>query len=373
MNIVLRILVILTLILNGVALWFANALYNKRELLMAANQDLRAGIVKIANTLEAPAAATAEDDTAAPTRVARDASPVEASNADLEPDYADYWEKYDDALETVTLENYEVASPDDLFQVYVLGSDNQPLRNSEGTPQRMGSKLNKAIDEIVRSSLAQRAQANKVRAQLTSIREEYEDTVTELNTVKKDARKSLKTIEEKEAQISTLEGEKADLESQIGGLKEQITSLEDEKLTIQQDLDLANENLEAAQNEVKTLKEQIENIAKMGIQSGGGVSAAVAGANIAAGEKGTVVRADNDYNFCVIQLTDEAFIEIFGEDGSRQLPEMECWIVREGVAAPIARVRLSNLTKDKKAVVADILVDWKQGDVKSGDTVQYIK
>ncbi len=372
MNIVLRILVILTLVLNGVALWFANALYNKRELLMHANEDLRQGIVKIASTLEAPEAES-EEEVAPTTRVARDISAVESSNADLEPDYSDFWTKYDETLETVASEDYAVRNPLDLAQVYILDATTKQARlDSMGKPMRMGSPLNAVIDDVVKTSLNQRKRANDVRAQLARIREEYEDVVTEVNQVKKDARKSLKTIEEKEATISTLEGEKADLESQIGGLKDQITTLEDEKLTIQQDLDLANENLEAAQNEVKTLKEQIENIAKMGIQSGG-VSAAVAGANVTAGEKGKVVRADNEYNFCVVQLTDEAFVEIFGEDGARELPEMECWIMRDGVETPLAKIRLSNVTKKAKVVTADILVDWKQGDVKPGDKIIYMK
>ncbi len=375
MNIVLRILVIVTLILNGVALWFANALYNKRELLVDSNTDLRAGIVKIASTLEAPAPETEGEEEALPTtRVDRDISTVESSNADIPPDYSSFWKSYDESLEKVSAESYEIPEPLDLAQVYVLDpTTKQAKRDATGRPIRTGSLLNKVIDEVVRVSNEQRVLANKVRAQLTKIREEYEDAVVELNQVKKDARKSLKTIEEKEAQISTLEDEKRGLEEQISGLKEQITSLEEEKQTLQQDLDLANENLEAAQNEVKTLKEQLENIAKMGIQSGGGAAAAVAGANVAAGPKGKLVRVDNEYNFCVLELTDEAYAEIIGEDGSLKMPEMECWIYRDNVDAPLAKIRFTNVVKNLKAVTADILVDWKQAPLAPGDKVIYMK
>ncbi len=373
MNIVLRLLVILTLILNGVALWFANALYNKRELLMDSNADLRAGIERIARTLEAPAAEGEEEEAVATTRTDRDVSTVESSNADIPPDYSTFWKSYDESLETVASESYEIPNPLDLAQVYVLDPVTKEAKlDATGRPIRTGSALNAVIDEIVRISNEQRVLANKVRAQLTKIREEYEDTVVELNQVKKDARKALKTIEEKEAQIATLEDEKRALEDQISGLKEQITSLEDEKLTLQQDLDLANENLEAAQAEVRTLKEQIENIAKMGIQPGG-AAVAVAGANVTAGPKGELVRVDNQYNFCVVQLTDEAYVELFGEDGSREMPEMECWIVRDGVEAPLAKIRFTNVTKTLKAVTADILVDWKQAPLNPGDKVIYMK
>ena len=45
----------------------------------------------------------------------------------------------------------------------------------------------------LKKAMDQRARMNNIRAQLTNIREEYEDTVVELNDVKKQGRESLKT------------------------------------------------------------------------------------------------------------------------------------------------------------------------------------
>ena len=73
MNIVLRILVILTLILNGVAVWFATEMYGKRNLVIDRNVGFRDFTIKIAKTFEAEEPAT--ENTAA-NHTARDISSV---------------------------------------------------------------------------------------------------------------------------------------------------------------------------------------------------------------------------------------------------------------------------------------------------------
>lgn len=108
MNIVLRILVILTLVLNRVALWFSLALYGKRELLIDRNDSFREFVVRIAKTFEA---AEPEVVNVASEHEARDISAVTLANADITPDRSDFWESYKQAYEKIDNKSYAVPSP----------------------------------------------------------------------------------------------------------------------------------------------------------------------------------------------------------------------------------------------------------------------
>ena len=221
-------------------------------------------------------------------------------------------------------------------------------------------------------ALAQRARMNNVRAQLTALRNEYEDTVAELNQVKKQGRESLKTIAERDETIAGLEADKARLEGEVSDLKGQIETLESEKQSLQADLDKANEELETALADVENLKRTLEEIVKRGT-SGVNADGVTAVANVTAGVKGSVVRVNNEYNYCLVKLSDEALTELIGENGDKPLPEIDYLVRRPGDEnGIIGKIRLRTITKDAKTIVCDILVDWKQGDINQGDEVFYL-
>lgn len=370
MNIVLRILVILTLILNGVALWFALALYGKRNLLIDRNDSYRAFTEAIAKTFEAE---EPEYVNVAADHEARDISAVTLANADITPDRSDFWESYKQELEKIDGKSYFIANPADLDEVYILTAEGKPELDRLGNPVKDGAPMALTLDEVMKKAIAQRARMNNVRAQLSKLREEYEDTVVEINEVKKQGRESLKKIAEQEETIATLESKKAELEGQVAELNDQVETLEGEKESIQADMDKAYEDLETANAEIEKLKATIDKIA----QGGGGVTTAGEGsmavANVVAGVKGTVVRVNNEYNYCLVALSDEAYVELVGENDDRPLPELDYLVRRPGKDDNvIGKVRLRTITKEAKTIVCDILVDWKQADLKTGDEVFYL-
>ncbi len=369
MNILLRILVILTLILNGVALWFALSLYGKRNLLIDRNDRYRDFAEQIAQTFEAD---EPEHVNVAADHEARDISAVTLANADINPDRSDFWESYKQELEKIDAPSYKIPNVADLDEVYILTPEGKPELDSRGEPKKAGSPMDLALEKVVEKAIAQRARMNNVRAQLTALRNEYEDTVAELNQVKKQGRESLKTIAQRDETIAGLEADKSRLEGEVADLKGQIETLESEKQSLQADLDKSNEELEAARAEIETLKKTLEEIALRGT---GGVNAdgVAAVANVTAGVKGSIVRVNNEYNYCLVKLSDEALVELIGENGDKPLPELDYLVRRpDDENGIVGKIRLRTITKDAKTIVCDILADWKQGDLQKGDEVFYL-
>ncbi len=371
MNIVLRILVILTLVLNGVALWFATALYGKRNLLIDRNEAFRDFTVAIAKTFEAE---DAPHENTAADHEARDVSDVSLASADITPDKSDFWESYKEELEKLDGKRYTIDNrKSDLDEVYVLNAEGKPELDGRGAPLMEGAPMDLLLKEIQSKALAQYKRLNNVRGELTKVRTELESTITELNEVKKQGRESLKTISGLEEQVSTLEADKARLEGDVSNLKEEITSLEEQKTSMQAEMDRAIEERETAEAEVAKLKETLEKIA-IGGQTASAAGGPTAVANITAGVKGTIARVDNEYNFCLVSLSDEAYTELVGEAGDRPLPEVEYLVRRAGQTegAIVGKIRLRTLTRDTKTLICDVLADWKQEPLQRGDEVFFL-
>lgn len=370
MNIVFRILVVLTLVVNGIALWFAKELDAKRSLLLDGNEALRNFVGEVARTFETEEPA---EDTA--TYEERDISEVSLSTADITPDKGDFWSQYKPAYEDIPTTSMKIDTSL-LKEVYNLDAEGKPLLDGRGMPSMEGAPMETTLADVLKSAKDQKNRLNKTRELLPLLRKELEDVIAEVNRVKADARQSLKTIAERDATITTLEGEKAELQDEVASKTSEIESLTSEKEAMQADLDQAVEDLETAQAEIKKLNDVI----KDHIQSGGGAETAATGFNITGGVKGEVVRANNDYNYCIIKLTDEAYAELVGEDGSRVLPKVEFYVKSKGVDIENgykATIRLQTIIKDMKAVYCEIPEEGKLSgqdkQLKEGDEVFYLK
>lgn len=380
MNILLRILVILTLVLNGVAFWFTYALYGKRELLKDRNDRFESFTIEIAKTLEGAQPEQTEDDKAALAEMpvidmeSTDAEHAGKALTDLE--VRSFWTEgeggYHIEYES-TPEFYQGPDPQDLKEVYVLDAEKKAKLNARGEAVKEGSKMDVALNEIVAKSEAQRDYYTKVRGQLTALREEYEALVPQIHTLKEESRQRAQTIIDRDNTISGLEADKANLEGQVADRDQQIASLEEEKSVLQGDLDAVTEERDTLADEVENLKKTIAMIA----QSGQGVNAnandVAAIANVTAGVKGTIVRADNLYNSAIVKLTPEALTELIGEAGDRPLPEIDFYVRRPGKAdAIVGKIKVRTLVKDQSAIVCDIPADWKQEPIQQGDEVFYL-
>ena len=382
MNILLRILVILTLILNGVAFWFTYALYGKRELLKDRNDLFEAFTIDIAKTLEADQPAQTEEDKAAlAAKVTRDDDEITLDTADMAPEElkrVQFWtdgEGYHIEYEA-TPEFYSIPTPSDLKEAYVLDPATQnkkPKLDARGEAVTAGSKLDLALKEVIAKSEAQRDYYALVRGQLTALREEYEATIPVLNAAKAEARQHLKTIQERDNTISGLEADKANLEGQVADRDQQIATLEEEKNVLQGDLDAVTEERDTLADAVENLKKTIEMIAQSGQGANANANGVAAIANVTAGIKGTIARVDNEYNFAIVKLTPEALTELIGEAGDRPLPEIDFLVRRPGKNdAIVGKIKVRTLVKDQSAIVCDIPADWKQDAIQKGDEVFYL-
>ena len=379
MNILLRILVILTLVLNGVAFWFTYALYGKRELLKDRNDRFRDFTVEIAKTLEADQPATTEEDEATlAAKTTRDDDEISLDTADMAPEElrrVNFWtdgEGYHIEYEA-TPEFYAVPNVADLDEIYILDAEKKAKLDARGLPVTAGSPMDLALKEIVAKAEAQRDHYALVRGQLTALREEYEATIPVLNAAKAEARQHLKTIQARDNTISGLEADKANLEGQVADRDQQIATLEEEKQTLQNDLDAITEERDTLADAVENLKKTLDMLAQSGQGANASANGIAAIANVSAGIKGTIARVDNEYNFAIVKLTPESLTELIGEAGDRPLPEVEFYVCRPGKQSDvIAKVKLRTLVKDQSAIVCDIPADWKQADVQLGDEVFYL-
>lgn len=380
MNILLRILVILTLVLNGVAFWFTYALYGKRELLKDRNDRFESFTIEIAKTLEGAQPEQTEDDKAALAEMpvidmeSTDAEHAGKALTDLE--VRSFWTEgeggYHIEYES-TPEFYQGPDPQDLKEVYVLDAEKKAKLNARGEAVKEGSKMDVALNEIVAKSEAQRDYYTKVRGQLTALREEYEALVPQIHTLKEESRQRAQTIIDRDNTISGLEADKANLEGQVADRDQQIASLEEEKSVLQGDLDAVTEERDTLADEVENLKKTIAMIAQSGLGANANANDVAAIANVTAGVKGTIVRADNLYNSAIVKLTPEALTELIGEAGDRPLPEIDFYVRRPGKAdAIVGKIKVRTLVKDQSAIVCDIPADWKQEPIQKGDEVFYL-
>lgn len=383
MNILFRILVVLTLIVNIVCLIFAKQLEAKREWLLDGNSSLREYWAKLAPRLESDAAfgdgkdqvdltltASADEENE---YVERDTSDTNLSSADIEPQYNNFWEGYEFGYEKKIAKSMSV-NEELLKEVYILDAENKPVRDASGRPETDGAPLQLQLEPLLKAASAQRDRLNNTRTWLEKLRVELVDTIKELNAMKAESRQRVKTIEERDNTISTLEGEKAALQSEVADLTTQVEDLEADKAALEGDLAAKEEELVVTKDEVEKLKKVIADIvANEGKQ---GNAKANMMANIPAGVKGQVVRVNNEYNYCVVKLSPEVYNELVGEDGSKELPEIPFYVKSPGaqddMASYKATVTLTGVAKDPYVVTCKIVGDYRLEDIKVGDEIYTI-
>ena len=373
MNKALHVLVYLFLVLAGTGLFFEIQLNAKRALLTDRNRMQEEYYIRIAKTIE-----KAEAEKAAPLELKKDSDPVEAKIIDI-PNTDNALEDYNNTLETANLDTFQwdnPASKAQLRMVYVLDSEgnpvmdgNQPLKTGKGTEDEMLSTLFEAAK-------SQQSRLNTTRAELVTLRGKLEDAIAEINKLKPIMRQDKVTIEEKKAEIAKLEEAKAALENEIVKLKShieelntEITSLKDQVVTAQ------NENEELKEEIAKRDKiiESQKKIIKESLTNRGNQSAGTAVASIPAGDKGTIVEADNENMFTIVKFTDEALEQLRGGNKEAPLPALELGVKRKGFNGPagefVGRIKLRQEVKGKPYVICDIIGSWEQDKLQPDDIV----
>lgn len=365
MNIALRVLVILILIMNGVALWFAIELFGKRELLQERTKVLQDNIVTLARTFEA-VEPTAPEVT--PDLNEKDIDTVTEMMVET-PTMSTFWDSYKFEYEVIGTPTMDISGRRrELRELYELDAQGKPVM--DGGEKSTNGRMKKLLDEVKDRATAQLALLNNIRAELKKVRDELNDTNNELNNVKQEGRKDKATIVELRAQINQLNATIADLNGRISALNSTISSLENEKAEIAAERDKIAEEKDELDILVAELNARIEEMLRIG---GGGKGAMLI--NLTAGVKGSVVAADNKLKFAIIQVTDAAMAEFVGTpEEPRELPQTEL-LVRHSTAREddvVTKIRMRMLGAGNNLIICDILGDFQQGAVQVGDVVFYL-
>ena len=374
MNKALHVLVYLFLILSAAALWFEIELNKKRTLLTDRNRLQEEYVIKIASTVE-----KIEPNKDATTETKKDVSPIEAKIVDI-PETENVLEDYNFYLEQSNLETFSWDNQEtkkQLRNVYVLDFEGNIVMDGN-VPETKGPGTERELLELLLDGASKmQSKLNTTRAELVKLHKILDEQVEELNKIKPLARADKVTIVEKNEKIAKLEEIKADLENQIVKIKAQIdelnaeiTSLKDEVVTAQDETAAAKEELQKSQKLVEQLKKLIqEMIAERNRNTGGADKLN----SIPTGDKGTIVEADNENMFVIVEFDAKTMKELKGDNLDHPIPNLELGVKRPGFHGEagefIGRIRLRQEVREKNYVICDILGAWKQGDIQPGDVI----
>lgn len=377
MNKALHALVYVTLVVAAAALFFEIQLDGKRELLKDRNRQLEDYIVKISNTIE-------KSDAAKPASLPearKDVSAVEAKLVDS-PETENVLEDYPVQLEEANLDTLKWDDKEriQLRQLYKLDGEGNKIpdaANPGDFVKKGAGTAQELLDQLFERAKAQQAKLNTTRAELANARTKLEALVNDYNKLKPEGRQDKVTIEEKKAQIEELGQAKAAVEeqltktkSQIDDLNAEIKSLKDERDSAKDETEAVKEDLAKTQKLVDQLKKLLQNQpARQQTVASGAVNVAP----LTVGNKGKIVEVNSKLMFAVVEFDEDAMKELLGPERQNALPQLEMGIRRTGFQGPageyVGRLRLRQSVAGKNFVIADLLGDWLQTEVKKGDVI----
>ena len=380
---VLRVLIVLILVLGSGALFLEFQISGMREALVGRAHKFEEGVKRLAGTLEAqppvemPARSLPE----------RDISPVTAVE-NPNPDRKTFWSTYPFQLEQDNLKPLDYntdAMARQLRQYYLEEFDavkNKPVRVLDPRDPRKYSTsgkgtLQEALDNLFARAKAQNETLNTTRAQLKKTAEELVDLINEFNRLKQSSRADKKLIEELRAEITRLTGVVAEREAKISKLEATIKDLEIEEARLKDEIVKLKETI--ISNET-TITAQEKEIARLRDPGNGPVKKEKEIARnlenvLTPGDKGKVVAHDDKLKFVVVALSPAFMKELLGEKLDQGLPQIEMMIRRPGLKSAagdfVTRIRLRQVVRDQGLVVADVLIDWQQHPLETGDVVYF--
>jgi hypothetical protein len=318
----------------------------------------------------------------------RDISPVTAVE-NPNPDRKTFWSTYPFQLEQDNLKPLDYntdAMARQLRQYYLEEFDtvkNKPVRVRDPRDPRKYSTsgkgtLQEALDNLFTRAKAQNEALNTTRAQLKKTAEELVDLINEFNRLKQSSRADKKLIEELRAEITRLTGVVAEREAKISKLEATIKEMEIEEARLKDEIVKLKETIISHETTIKAQAKEIERL----IQDTG-IGAIPKDKEIARnlenvltpGDKGKVVAHDDKLKFVVVALSPAFMKELLGENQAHGLPQIEMMIRRPGLKSAagdfVTRIRLRQVVRDQGLVVADVLIDWQQHPLETGDVVYF--
>ena len=377
MNKALHALVYVTLVVAAAALFFELQLDGKRELLKDRNRQLEDYIVKISNTIE-------KSDAAKPASLPearKDVSAVEAKLVDS-PETENVLEDYPVQLEEANLDTLKWDDKEriQLRQLYKLDGEGNKIpdaANPGDFVKKGAGTAQELLDLLFERAKAQQAKLNTTRAELANVRTKLEALVNDYNKLKPEGRQDKVTIEEKKAQIEELGQAKAAVEEQLTKTKAQIDDLNAEIKSLKDERDSAKDETEAVKEDLAKTQKLVDQLKKL-LQNQPArqqtvASGAVNVAPLTVGNKGKIVEVNSKLMFAVVEFDEDAMKELLGPERQNALPQLEMGIRRTGFQGPageyVGRLRLRQSVAGKNFVIADLLGDWLQTEVKKGDVI----
>ncbi len=364
----LKVLTVILLVLSVLALVFGMQLFKKREIQKGRLNKFETALIKLASSVER---ADAEENAAAPsTFPARDTS--DCTDSELEnPNKSEFWKNYQSAMEKQGRATMNIADRRfELQSYYKVDMMGKIETDPAGMPMTTGKgTMDEILNEVLGNAEKQLENLNKARQQLTILRTELVDTITELNTRKTSLRKALSEIKGLNERISDLEGQVRQKEEQVAAVIAEKQALEEQIAAKDQQIAKLTEQAQMQEDEIKSQQKTIKELRGQMSQSAASAMAAIS-VKLDAGVKGKVVSVNPEWNFAVLELDAACLKQLLGSDLSGDMPMAELMVRRTGSnGAFVAKVRLNKMNREEKLVIADILTDWQQMPVAEGDIV----
>jgi len=380
---VLRVLIVLILVIGAGALFLEFQISGMREALVGRTHKFADAIKRIAGTIEAEPPI----DMPARSLPERDISPVTADERP-NPDRKTFWSTYPFQLEQDNLKPLDYntdAMARQLRQYYLEEFDtvkNKPVRVRDPRDPRKYSTsgkgtLQEALDNLFTRAKAQNEALNTTRAQLKKTAEELVDLINEFNRLKQSSRADKKLIEELRAEITRLAGVVAEREAKISKLEATIKDLEIEEARLKDEIVKLKETIISHETTIKAQAKEIERLREPGIGAIKKDSEIARNLEnvLTPGDKGKVVAHDDILKFVVVELSPAFMKELLGEKLDQGLPQIEMMVRRPGLKSAagdfVTRIRLRQVVRDQGLVVADVLIDWQQHPLETGDVVYF--
>jgi hypothetical protein len=366
----LRVLVGFFLLFSIAALVLGILLFNKRELLKGRTQKLETALIKLGATIEAEPAPAPGD-----TYVSRDIDDCTPDIID-NPATSDFWDSYKTNLEKQGIETLDIDKRKRDLMTYYLRDpfDNKIKVDAAGLKITEGDgTMQNLLNDILEKARQQLDRLNETRQQLTDLREEHIVTIEELNDRKMRLREALNTIVQLEATIDELNAEIAGLKDTIAQLEDEKRKLEEQIVELQREIEELEQDKKELEGTIEVLKKEIEDLRNpIDPDSKEARRALPIGFVIQPGVKGKVAAVNPDWNFVVLQLTDEFLLEVLGKDLDRNFAPIDVYLKRTVRGEDfVSKVRILQIRKEEKIGVGDILSDWQHLPVKEGDVVFY--
>lgn len=391
MNKALHVFVYLFLIGVGAALWYEYQLNDKRSELRDRNRLLENYIITFAKQIEdgakyAPIALPVESE------IKIDQDDPFDPNVTM-PELKDILGKvqhYNATYETTDHDHLQWGSPerDALRDAFIIDPETGKPKVEGANLKTDDSNAQKKLEELVSKIVAQNEQFRKtrealpaVRAELLRVVEQYNDVVPHLRAYVQTNEFQVAEIGELKEQKAALEADKVKLQNDVKDQRQTIESLKGDLDQAHEETDTVRDDLEKSNKLVEDLKKHIQSLIaqqRQALMNKGTVTElGQAVSALPFGDKGKIIRADNEFMYAIVELTPEAMKELKGDDNSRPIPMLELAVKREGYEGPadelVGRIRLRQEVMGKPYVMCDILTNWSQDDLKPGDIVFSVK